>query len=193
MDEATEDISPASPVKRLLRGYRRFEKKADDVLYESLAGGQKPHTLVISCSDSRVIPEVIFDALPGELFVLRDVGALAGNSVVDAAVDFALNSLEIRNIVLLTHHNCGAVQALKNRDGLGEPLKKWLKEECFCGCNEREAAFAHAVFQYNKILENPLIAGLLKTGELCLNLMIFDIGIHSVKVYDVVSGAWNDL
>lgn len=193
MDETTQDVSGILPVNRLLKGYKRFKEKADGALYENLAGGQKPHTFVISCSDSRVVPELIFDVDPGELFVLREVGALAGNSVVDAAVEFALNSLGIRNVVLLTHHNCGAVRALKNKDELGAPLKKWLKEECFCGCDEREAAFAHALFQYNKVLENPLIAGLLKTGDMCLNVMIFDIGTYSVKVYDAGSDVWNDL
>lgn len=192
MNEITREISAASAVSRLLAGYRRFEEKADDALYESLIDGQKPHTLVISCSDSRVIPELIFDASPGELFVLRQVGALAGNGAADAAVEFALNNLGIRNIVLLTHHNCGAVRALKNKDALGKSLKKWLKKECFCGCDEETAAFAHALFQYNRVRENSLIEPLLKTEELCLSLMIFDIRTHCVKVYDPVSDAWND-
>ena len=61
-------------MEKLVNGYRKFLKSADRELYGRLSKGQAPHTLVVSCSDSRIVPEEIFSAKPGELFVLRNVG-----------------------------------------------------------------------------------------------------------------------
>lgn len=109
---------------KLLDGYHRFratgwpERKA---LFERLAAlGQKPQTLVIACSDSRVDPSMIFDAGPGELFVVRNVANLVpAYSTPDhqhhgtsAAIEFAVRVLEVREIVVLGHALCGGAGAL---------------------------------------------------------------------------------
>lgn len=109
---------------KLLDGYHRFratgwpERKA---LFERLAAlGQKPQTLVIACSDSRVDPSMIFDAGPGELFVVRNVTNLVpAYSTPDhqhhgtsAAIEFAVRVLEVREIVVLGHALCGGAGAL---------------------------------------------------------------------------------
>lgn len=88
-------------------------------LYEELADhGQKPHTLVIACSDSRVDPAQIFDARPGELFVVRNVANLVPpcefdgtHHGVSAALEFAVKKLEVPNILILGHRQCGGVNA----------------------------------------------------------------------------------
>lgn len=107
----------------LINGYRRFrdvrwpEAKAE---YEALAEkGQKPHTLVIACSDSRADPALIFDAAPGELFTVRNVanlvppyepdGHLHG---VSAALEFGVKVLEVSRIVVMGHAHCGGVNAM---------------------------------------------------------------------------------
>jgi carbonic anhydrase len=108
----------------LLAGYRRFrdqrwpQEKAE---YESLARGQKPHTLVVACSDSRADPALIFDAAPGELFVVRNVanlvppyqpdGQLHG---VSAALEFGVKALNVSRIVVMGHAYCGGVHAMLN-------------------------------------------------------------------------------
>ncbi|GLK73849.1 carbonic anhydrase [Ancylobacter dichloromethanicus] len=109
---------------KLLNGYRRFratswpERKA---LFERLAAlGQKPDTLVIACSDSRVDPTMIFDAGPGELFVVRNVANLVPPYLTpdhqhhgtSAAIEFAVRVLEVREIVVLGHALCGGAGAL---------------------------------------------------------------------------------
>lgn len=115
----TDDSSDA-----LLAGYRRFRQerwpgaKAD---YEALAAGQKPHTLIVACSDSRADPALIFDAAPGELFVVRNVanlvppyqpdGQLHG---VSAALEFGVKALEVSRIVVMGHGFCGGVNAMLN-------------------------------------------------------------------------------
>ncbi|MFJ6024865.1 carbonic anhydrase [Brevundimonas sp. NPDC092305] len=108
----------------LLTGYRRFrenrwpEARAE---YEALAAGQKPHTLIVACSDSRADPALIFDAAPGELFVVRNVanlvppyqpdGQLHG---VSAALEFGVKVLEVSRIVVMGHAYCGGVNAMLN-------------------------------------------------------------------------------
>lgn len=108
----------------LLTGYHRFretrwpEARAE---YEALAlRGQKPHTLIVACSDSRADPALIFDAAPGELFVVRNVanlvppyqpdGHLHG---VSAALEFGVKVLEVSRIVVMGHALCGGVAAMR--------------------------------------------------------------------------------
>ena len=87
-------------MKELADGFRRFAAKADSKFYSSLIAGQHPHTMMISCSDSRIIPEHIFDAKPGEIFVLRNVGNLARTeeSSVRACIDYAVKHLKVERI-----------------------------------------------------------------------------------------------
>ena len=107
----------------LTAGYRRF--RADHwptarAEYETLATkGQKPHTLIVACSDSRADPALIFDAKPGELFVVRNVanlvppyepdGKLHG---VSAALEFGVKVLGVKRIVVMGHAHCGGVNAM---------------------------------------------------------------------------------
>ena len=108
----------------LLTGYRRFREQRwpqERAEYETLASGQKPHTLVVACSDSRADPALIFDAAPGELFVVRNVanlvppyqpdGQLHG---VSAALEFGVRVLEVSRIVVMGHAYCGGVHAMLN-------------------------------------------------------------------------------
>jgi carbonic anhydrase len=110
-------------VDRLLEGYRRFRAKtwpAERDRYETLArAGQNPETLVIACSDSRVGPETVFGARPGELFIVRNVAGLvppyspdSGYHGTSAALEYAVRVLKVARIVVLGHAQCGGVRAL---------------------------------------------------------------------------------
>jgi carbonic anhydrase len=107
----------------LLNGYRRFRRNRWPERrrqYESLADtGQRPRALVVSCADSRVDPGMIFDAGPGELFVVRNVASLVPPFAPDgayhgtsAAVEFAIRILQVPDILVMGHGLCGGVQAL---------------------------------------------------------------------------------
>src|SRR5436853_1700563 len=93
--------------------------------YRSLAReGQAPETMVIACCDSRSAPETIFDSGPGELFVVRNVANLVPPYAPDdhyhgtsAALEFAVQSLKIREIVVMGHGRCGGIHAALNHDG----------------------------------------------------------------------------
>lgn len=108
---------------RLLEGYRRFRAEvwpAERARYEALARkGQRPETLVIACSDSRVDPQTVFGAAPGDLFVVRNVAGLvpsyhpdAGYHGTSAALEFAVRVLGVARIVVLGHAQCGGIQAM---------------------------------------------------------------------------------
>jgi carbonic anhydrase len=122
--ERAEGVSRAAPgsLDALFDGYRRFRAESWPELqrrFESLAQGQAPKVMVIGCSDSRVDPQQILGAAPGELFVLRNVAALVPPYAPDqahhgasAAVEFAVRVLKVERIVVLAHAGCGGVQAL---------------------------------------------------------------------------------
>ena len=108
---------------RLIEGYRRFRAEtwpAERKRYETLArAGQRPATMVIACADSRVDPQTVFGAAPGELFVVRNVAGLvppyqpdAGYHGTSAALEFGVRVLKVSQLVVLGHAQCGGVQAM---------------------------------------------------------------------------------
>ena len=126
---------------RLLNGYRNFMSgryAEQSARYRPLAEtGQKPKTLVIACCDSRAAPETIFDSGPGELFVVRNVANLVPPYEPDgqfhatsAALEFAVQSLKVTDILVMGHGRCGGISAALDPDA--EPLSpgdfigKWM-------------------------------------------------------------------
>ena len=126
--------------ERLVHGYRAFlgerfprERSRFAALAEA---GQRPEVMVIGCCDSRVSPEVIFDASPGELFVVRNVANLVPPYAPDghyhgtsAALEFGVQALEVKHIVVLGHAHCGGIRAFA--DGAaplsaGDFISKWM-------------------------------------------------------------------
>ena len=110
-----------SHLQRLIEGYRRFRKSDWEHEHErwaEMAEGQSPRVLILSCADSRVDPAHIFDARPGEMFVVRNIAALAppyetspGFHGVSAALEFAVSQLEVGEILVLGHGLCGGCAA----------------------------------------------------------------------------------
>jgi carbonic anhydrase len=108
-------------LSKLIEGYRRF--RDNDWSHErdrwaELAEGQSPQIMVLSCADSRVDPALIFDGRPGELFVVRNIGALAppyetspGFHGVSAALEFAVDQLKVAEILVMGHGFCGGCSA----------------------------------------------------------------------------------
>ena len=182
----------------LTSGYRRFRTErwpAARAEYEALAThGQKPHTLVVACSDSRADPALIFDAAPGELFVVRNVanlvppyqpdGQLHG---VSAALEFGVKVLNVSRIVVMGHAYCGGVHAMLNGapDTCGDFVAPWVAQaapvvrlicESFPG-EESERLAEETVVRLS--LENlrtfPWIAEREAAGELTLSGLHFGI------------------
>jgi len=111
---------------------RHFEHNFDQ--YEELAEfGQHPEIMVVSCCDSRVTPETVFSALPGELFVVRNVANLVppfetGGTFhgVSAALEFAVLNLRVKHIVVLAHSGCGGVKACLEREAARETPAQFI-------------------------------------------------------------------
>jgi carbonic anhydrase len=126
--------------KRLIEGYGAFRSgrlRTEQDRYAALAEqGQSPEVMVIGCCDSRVSPEVIFDAQPGELFVVRNVANLVppytpdgAQRAVSAALEFAVQALRVRHIVVLGHALCGGIRAYAEPSeplSPGDFIGKWM-------------------------------------------------------------------
>jgi carbonic anhydrase len=117
--------------QRLIDGNQRFvADKLDGRLQDShrreeLTSGQQPHTIVLSCADSRVVPELAFDAGLGELFVVRVAGNIANTSSM-ASIEYAVAHCGSKVIVVLGHQSCGAVTAAVNGGDNGYNLNHLL-------------------------------------------------------------------
>ena len=127
-------------MKKLLEGYERFRDgywKQHKDLYSTLAReGQSPPAMVIACADSRVAPETIFDCAPGDIFVVRNVSALVPpyepddqKHATSAALEFAVNNLNVRSIVVLGHSRCGGIRALMKgpTGGTHDFIESWME------------------------------------------------------------------
>lgn len=176
---------------RLIAGYRRFRAETwpvERARYEELSkAGQSPETLVISCSDSRVDPQRVFGAGPGELFVVRNVAGLVPPYTADsnhhgtsAAIEYAVRVLKVARIVVLGHAQCGGVQAMVD----GTPreardfVETWMKlaapvldhvphglshEEKLTHCEEEVVRLS-----LSNLMTFPWIAEKVEAGEIAL-------------------------
>ncbi len=117
-------------------GFRRYRDEVHPEykgLFEQLAEGQRPATLMIACSDSRIVPDLFTQAQPGELFVIRNAGnivpryeAIGGGEA--AAIEYAVRVLKVSNIIVCGHSHCGAMHGLLHRDALTDMpmVYRWL-------------------------------------------------------------------
>ena len=118
-------------LKRLKLGNDNFvnneltNSNQDSVRRSDVVGGQKPFAVVLTCSDSRVVPELIFDTGIGELFVIRVAGNIANTSSI-ASIEYAVVHLNVSLIVVLGHQNCGAVTSALSGSDSGKNLDHLL-------------------------------------------------------------------
>ncbi len=136
-------IVPSVELAELLQGYRRFRErgwKPERERWATLREGQEPRIMVIACSDSRVDPAQIFDFRPGEIFVVRNVAALVppfetapGFHGVSAALEFAVQVLRVREILVMGHGMCGGCKAALTQElrgtepGKGGFIADWIE------------------------------------------------------------------
>jgi carbonic anhydrase len=199
----------------LLEGYRSFmagRYAREREQYRSLAeDGQSPKTMIIACCDSRSAPESIFDSGPGQLFVLRNVANLVppfepdgGQHGTSAAIEFAVNRLGIREIVVMGHGRCGGIQAALDPAATplasGDFIGKWMSllavpaEQVgqYSALTSRERQTALERLSIRNSIGNlrsfPYIAALEAKGELALHGAWFDIASGELWILDKASG-----
>jgi carbonic anhydrase len=203
--------------KSLMDGYERFRAgrlEAERTRYKTLAEqGQSPTTMVIGCCDSRVAPETIFDAGPGELFVVRNVANLVPPYAPDdsyhgtsAALEFAIQVLKVANVVVLGHGRCGGIQAaLAGKDmaplSPGDFIGKWITlAEAAATADthdhdDRQTATERLSVSHS--LENlrtfPFIAERERAGTLALHGAWFDVSLGELWRIDPATGDWGRL
>lgn len=200
---------------RLIAGYRDFMNgryQSESETYRRLAKiGQTPETMVIACCDSRAAPEMVFNAAPGELFVVRNVANLVPPYAPDdnfhstsAALEFAVQSLKVKNIVVMGHGRCGGIKAAL--DPAAEPLSpgdfigKWMSlvspAANAVGSNdlltesERQTALERISvrFSIRNLLTFPYVKQAHEKGKLALHGAWFDISSGELWVMDSGTG-----
>jgi carbonic anhydrase len=196
--------------KRLIDGYSEFRHTRlpiEQDHYKRLAqAGQKPKIMVIGCCDSRVSPEVIFDADPGELFVVRNVANLAPPYSPDgllhgvsAALEFAVQALKVEHIIVLAHARCGGVKAFVDQDAplsSGDFIGKWMsliapaaQEIGEQGERPLSEYLTHleqasALKTLSNLMTFPFIKALVEKKNLSLHAAYFDVATGMLSFYD---------
>ena len=194
-------------MKQLLDGYRAFKNgrwPVERAHYEELARrGQNPEYLVIACSDSRADPATIFDASPGELFVVRNVAGIVPPFECDKSyhgTSFAVVQLSVRNVLVLGHAQCGGVQAaLDGKLVAGVPfLGHWielLEPALEHSAHIRDSHERHVAMERDCVrlsLDNlmtfPFVAERVKAGTLALHGARFGIANGELELLDPKTG-----
>ena len=199
---------------RLVEGYRSFlsgRLPLEQSRYRALAEtGQHPEVMVIGCCDSRVSPEVIFDARPGELFVVRNVANLVppyspdgGQHGVSAALEFAVQALKVRHIVVLGHAQCGGVRAFAENSAPlspGDFIGQWmtLLEPAAAALGAREdmpaieyltrLEQASVLQSIDNLMTFPCVRILAERGRLTLHAAYFGVATGALSVLDRETG-----
>lgn len=200
-------------MEKLLRGIARFQNEiypANKELFDQLATRQEPETLYIGCSDSRVVPHMLLQTQPGDLFIIRNAGNIVppwGEMVggVSATVEYGVQVLGVKHIVICGHSDCGAMKAVLHpeRAERFRAVRAWLHHaervlavarEAHPGLNER--ALLEVIIEENvqaqihHILTHPSVAAKVRTGALQVHGMVYDIAHGSVKVLDRATGTF---
>jgi carbonic anhydrase len=183
---------------RLLHGVQKFHAGRghhDKRLFEHLANQQDPHTLFITCSDSRILTSRITQSDPGELFTVRNVGNyippydLSENHSEIAALEFALTQLDIREIVICGHSSCGAIKASCNPTlDLPPQLSKWISrirnQLQFTTHDTNELAKQNVLNQIDNLKQYPVVKE--KLDKKTLNIHAWFIDLEQRIIYE-----WN--
>lgn len=197
-------------MKKLIQGILQFRKQVTSEQleqYKKLALEQKPDALFIACSDSRVVPNLFASTDPGDLFVVRNVGNLippakdngvsSGDVSELAAIEFALEVLQVKDIIVCGHSECGAIHAALNKNAHAPVhLSQWIQnslppEDSFLDFQNKNKGKFSAVNFYSQlnVLEQiehlksyPLVQEKIKNSQLELHAWWFDIS--TAIVYD---------
>ncbi|NUS74052.1 MAG: bifunctional SulP family inorganic anion transporter/carbonic anhydrase [Corynebacteriales bacterium] len=195
------------------RGVREFEHRSSDLVrpfLEDLAEhGQKPQHLFITCADSRILPNLITSSGPGDLFCVRNVGnfvPIPGDDPgTGAAIEFAINNLNVSSIVVCGHSHCGAMAALAGEKPIDGELGQWLRHgkastnrlkdlasipvDLRSMTPPERLAVLNVHEQLQHVAQYPAVATKLENGELQLIGMYFQIATAQVRIVDLETGA----
>jgi len=198
-------------VQKLIQGIHQFRQ--DDFrplkgLFEQLARGQNPETLFITCSDSRIDPNLLTRSMPGDLFILRNAGNIvpphgAGGGGEAATIEFAVAALGVKDIIICGHSHCGAMKGLLEPESLAEmpAVAAWLSHAEATRRVVREnythldgdrlitaAVEENVLVQLENLRTLPAVASRLVKGDLHLHGWVYKIETGDVFAFDLESG-----
>ena len=199
------------PTSKLISGHRRFREKFDSEheVFERLAEeGQNPKVLWIGCSDSRVVPELITGADPGELFDVRNIANIVPPAptiacATGAAVEYAVLHLDVTHIVVCGHTECGGIKALEAPPSAStEPhIASWL--ELAQPARERvldsdvpeaehylETIKTNVLMQCDNLRTYPCVADGERSGDLSIHPWLYDLHTGEIEEWDKNSARW---
>ncbi|OJF67400.1 carbonic anhydrase [Alteromonas sp. V450] len=196
----------------VISGVAKFQKEVypnKKATFQKLANGQNPEVLFITCSDSRIDPNLVTQTDPGELFICRNAGNIVpphSNQTggMTASIEFAVAALGVSHIVICGHTDCGAMKGAINPEGLSAlpHVKEWLghcrvatevvKERCGhadLSIEDLEAVTKENVVQQIQHLRtHPSVAAKIATGQVKLHGWVYNIGEGDVLCYNAESG-----
>lgn len=197
-------------MQKLVQGIHQFQSnifRSQRELFERLAHGQNPDTLFVTCSDSRINPNLITQTEPGELFILRNAGNIvppygASNGGEGATIEFAVAALEVSDIIVCGHSHCGAIKGLLEPQSVREmpAVEAWLKHaeatrrimiEKYKDRTDASlittAVEENVLVQLENLRTHPAVASALARGRLKLHAWVYKIETGEVFSYDPTS------
>jgi carbonic anhydrase len=203
----------------LIEGYSRFRHKIfpqHSQLFEKLAAGQKPQALFIACSDSRVMPEMVMQCDPGDLFPCRNAGNLVPpptetTSGVAATIEYAIRVLNVPDAIICGHSDCGAMKGILHNENLDKlpmvkswlqhagPSSRWLRgamEDAASWSFEQKLKMlteANVIMQMQNLQAHPAVAEAVKNGHLKVHGWMYDIGSGAIRSFDPEAGIFHPL
>jgi carbonic anhydrase len=202
------------PTSKLISGYRQFREKfdSDHEVFKKLAEeGQNPKVLWIGCSDSRVVPELITGADPGELFDVRNIAnvvppAASAACATGAAVEYAVIHLKVRHIVVCGHTDCGGIKALEASPNPGSQphITSWLEFarpardrilDSDVSDEDRylETIKTNVLMQCENLRSYPCVDDGERSGGLSIHPWLYDLFTGEIWECDGRSGVWGTI
>ena len=203
--------------ERLLNGVRKFRKEVfphrREIYEQVMEEGQEPHTLFITCADSRIDPELITQSGPGQIFVARNIGNIVpayGEMLgsISAVIEYAVSALQVDQVVICGHSDCGAMKGLMHQETLVNlpTVQRWLgNAQAALRIAEAlspradEPFFLHHLIEQNIIQQmnhlrtHPSVAGRIAQGNLAVYGWLYEIAAGTVCVYDDLQGSFQEV
>ena len=194
-------------MEKVLKGLVTFQQEVfgkRKTLFSSLSKQQKPTVLFVTCSDSRIDPSLLTQTNPGDLFIIRNAGNLiptygAAIGGCTATIEYGVSVLQVKDIIVCGHTDCGAMKGLLHPEKLQElpAVKAWLQHaettgrmvKDHCAHLKGDELFAAAIrenvlVQLDHLRTHPAVATRLRRGDLRLHGWVYSIGTGEVWAYD---------
>ena len=189
-------MTPEEGIQRLMEGNARYVSgemhapRRDEERRQETLKVQNPFAIIVTCSDSRVAPEIVFDEGIGDLFVVRDAGNVIA-AIEKESVEYSAGILNSSVVLVMGHKNCGAVNAVLNGQLKGistiakliEPAVLKAKKECSDDCLKLAIKF-NALNMKRALMQSPLLKRLVQEDTLIIRAAYFDLNLGTVELLD---------